>query len=86
VSFVRSRVDSVAGTVLEGMLDATRRLETSAKQHSSGTNLSSSLRTRKQLCLGFEEKIWRMPLHVKPGVRLNQISPGLPMFPSLRFK
>ncbi|KAH8967788.1 hypothetical protein BDL97_03G095100 [Sphagnum fallax] len=35
VAFVRSRVDSVAGTVLEGMLDATRRLETSAKQHSS---------------------------------------------------
>jgi DNA-directed RNA polymerase III subunit RPC3 len=39
VAFVRSRVDSVVGTVLEGMLDATRRLETSAKQHSSGTQL-----------------------------------------------
>lgn len=39
MAFVRSRVDSVAGTVLEGMLDATRRLETSAKQHSSGTQL-----------------------------------------------
>jgi hypothetical protein len=42
VAFVRSRVDSVAGTVLEGMLDATRRLETSAKQHSSGTQLQIS--------------------------------------------
>jgi hypothetical protein len=36
VAFVRSRIDAMAGTVLEGMLDATCRHETSVKQHSSG--------------------------------------------------
>ncbi|KAH8960601.1 hypothetical protein BDL97_05G004000 [Sphagnum fallax] len=35
VAFVRSRIDAMAGTVLEGMLDATCRHETSVKQHSS---------------------------------------------------
>jgi hypothetical protein len=36
VALVRSRIDAMAGTVLEGMLDATCRHETSVKQHSSG--------------------------------------------------
>ncbi|CAK9225296.1 unnamed protein product [Sphagnum troendelagicum] len=35
VAFVRSRIDAMAGTVLEGMLDATCRHKTSVKQHSS---------------------------------------------------
>ncbi|CAK9225893.1 unnamed protein product [Sphagnum troendelagicum] len=35
VALVRSRIDAMAGTVLEGMLDATCRHETSVKQHSS---------------------------------------------------